>query len=175
MAYGLDQFCKDAHDIMGGSGPIQSRIDAVAAKLSGLLINDEFVKATFSAETPAGKRELYHDPEHDFYVLAHVQEGGKRGTPHSHGASWAIYGNINGVTRMREYTRTNPESEEGAILKKNAEYDLRRGDTKAYGPGYIHATEHPEACWVIRVTGTDLDQIERFRFRKLKDKVLEEV
>jgi hypothetical protein len=174
MAYGLDQFCRDAHNIIAGSGPIQSRIDAVAGKLPGLLTNEDFVKATFTAATPAGKRELYHDAELDFYVLAHVQEGGKRGTPHSHGASWAIYGNINGTTRMREYTRTNAESEEGAVLKKSAEYALCRGDTKAYGPGYIHSTEHPETCWVIRVTGTDLDQIDRFRFRKLRDRVLEE-
>jgi hypothetical protein len=175
MAYGLQDFCRDTNEILQGEGSIQSRLDAVAAKLSGLLTNDAFVTATFSADTPAGKRELYHDPELDYYVLAHVQEGGKRGTPHSHGASWAIYGNINGATRMREYVRTNPESEDGAVLKKSAEYDLRRGDTKAYGPGYIHSTEHPETCWVIRITGTDLDKIERFRFRKLKDKLLEEV
>ena len=175
MAYSLEQFCQDSRKILMGDGPIQTRLDAVAGKLSGLLTNDEFVKANFSADTPAGKRELYHDPDLDFYVLAHVQDGGKRGTPHSHGASWAIYGNINGATRMREYKRTNPESEEGAVLQKSAEYDLRRGDTKAYGPGYIHSTEHPETCWVIRVTGTDLDQIERFRFRKLRDRLLEEV
>lgn len=174
MAYDLQDFCRDTHAILKGEGSIDQRLDAVAAKLSGLLRNGDFVKATFSADTPAGKRELFHDPELDFYVLAHVQEGGKRGTPHSHGASWAIYGNINGATRMREYVRTNPENEEGAVLKKSAEYDLRGGDTKAYGPGYIHSTEHPETCWVIRVTGTDLDQIERFRFRKLKDQVLEE-
>ena len=174
MAYGLDQFCSDARDILKDGGPIQERLDRVAAKLSGLLTDDAFVKATFSADTPAGKRELYHDPDLDFYVLAHVQEGGKRGTPHSHGASWAIYGNINGATRMREYSRTNPETEEGVVLKKAAEYDLRRGDTKAYGPGYIHSTEHPETCWVIRITGTDLDQIERFRFRKMRDQLLED-
>ena len=175
MAYGLDQFCKDARQILKGDGPIQTRLDAVAGKLSGLLVNEDFVRANFNSDTPAGKRELYHDPDLDFWVLAHVQEGGKRGTPHSHGASWAIYGNINGATRMREYARVNPESEDETVLKKSAEYDLRRGDTKAYGPGYIHSTEHPETCWVIRVTGTDLDQIERFRFRKTRDRVLEEV
>ena len=106
MAYGLQEFCRDTSAILKGEGSMQSRLDAVAAKLSGLLTNDAFVKATFSAETPAGKRELYHDPDLDYYVLAHVQEGGKRGTPHSHGASWAIYGNINGATRMREYVRS---------------------------------------------------------------------
>lgn len=174
MAYTLQEFCSDTKAILKGAGTINERLEKVAAKLSGLLTDKDFAAQTFDADTPAGKRELYHDAELDFYVLAHVQDGGKRGTPHSHGASWAIYGNIDGATRMREYQRTNSESEEGAVLKKSAEYDLCAGDTKAYGPGYIHSTEHREKCFVIRITGTDLDQIERFRFRKLRDQVLEE-
>lgn len=174
MAYTLQEFCANTQAILKGAGSITERLDQVAQKLSVLLKDKNFAAQTFDANTPAGKRELYHDPELDFYVLAHVQEGGKRGTPHSHGASWAIYGNIDGATRMREYQRTNPESEEGAVLKKVAEYDIGAGETKAYGPGYIHATEHKEKCFVIRITGTDLDQIERFRFRKLRDQVLEE-
>jgi hypothetical protein len=174
MPYTLQDFCSETTAILKGEGTINQRLDKVAAKLGILLKEPAFVAATFDESTPAGKRELYHDPELDYYVLAHVQEGGKRGTPHSHGASWAIYGNINGATRMREFERTNPESEEGAVLKKVAEYDLCGGDTKAYGPGYIHATEHTQKCWVIRITGTDLDQIPRYRFRKLRDQVLEE-
>jgi predicted metal-dependent enzyme (double-stranded beta helix superfamily) len=170
MSYSLDQFCKDANAIMNRDASIQERIDDVAAKLSGLLVDEDFVKATFDDAMEPGKRELYHDPDHDFYVLAHVQQGGKRGNPHSHGASWAIYGNINGATRMREYKRTNSENEEAHVLEKIAEYDLTKGVTKAYGPGHIHATEHPEKCWVIRITGTDLDQIPRYRFR---NKVME--
>ena len=174
MAYGLDQFCTDANRILKGSEAIQVRLDAIAGRLSQLMLDEAFVNATFSAETPAGKRELYRDPEFDFRVLAHVQEGGKRGSPHSHGASWAIYGNINGATIMREYVRTNAESEEGAVLRLVDTYPLRRGDTRAYGPGFIHATEHPQTCWVIRITGTDLDTVERYRFRKLRDRVQEE-
>ena len=174
MAYTLEQFCGDCTALLKNSPKVEAALPKIAEKLKQLLVNRDFIAATFQDDTPPGKRALYHDPDTDYYVMAHVQEAGKAGSPHSHGASWAIYGNINGATRMREYARANPESEEGAILKKSAEYDLRRGDTKAYGPGFIHSTEHPEACWVIRVTGTDLDQIERFRFRKLKDQVLEE-
>lgn len=174
MAYTLEQFCHDSRHILAGDGDIQSRIDGVAAKLADLLRNDEFVRETFPNDDLPAKRELYHDPDHDFYVLAHIQKGGKKGMPHSHGASWAIYGNATGFTRMREYKRTNPESEEAAVLEKVAEYDVKAGDTKAYGPGYIHSTEHPETCYVIRLTGTDLDQIPRYRFRKMRDKVLEE-
>ena len=174
MGYSLKQFCSDTNTILDQGGDIQGRLDQVADKLKGLLVDEDFVAATFSDETPAGKRELYHDADRDYYVLAHVQDGGKRGNPHSHGASWAIYGNINGATRMREYKRTNDAAEEAHVLAKTDEYDLTRGVTKAYGSGHIHSTQHPEKCWVIRITGTDLDQIPRYRFRKFRDKVMEE-
>ena len=52
---------------------------------------------------------------------------------------------------------------------------LRAGDTRAYGPGVLHSTLHPEKAWVIRVTGTDLDAIPRYRFRPKTDKIVEKV
>ena len=48
------------------------------------------------------------------------------------------------------------------------------GDTRGYGPGVIHSTAHPDKAWVIRVTGTDLDKLPRYHFRK-QDRVLEKV
>ena len=37
----------------------------------------------------------------------------------------------------------------------------------------IHSTAHPEKAWVIRVTGTDLDKLPRYHFRK-QDRILGE-
>jgi len=116
---------------------------------------------------------LYHDAETDMYVLAHVQAGRKLGKPHSHGASWAVYGNALGLTEMTEWRRTNPENEESAVLEPLDRYRIGPGETRAYGPGIIHSTAHPEKAWVIRVTGTDLDAIPRFHFREQRDKILE--
>ena len=111
MAYTLDQFCTDTHTILKAQ-PLADALPKVADRLSELLVNPDFVAETFTDDTPVGKRELFHDPELDFHVLAHVQEGGKTGKPHSHGTSWAIYGNAKNVTEMTEYRRINPESEE---------------------------------------------------------------
>ena len=173
MAYTLDQFCTDARSILK-SQPQAAALPKVAERLSELLVNPDFVAETFSDDTPVGKRELFHDPELDFHVLAHVQEGGKTGKPHSHGTSWAIYGNAKNVTEMTEYRRVNPESEENVVLEPASKYALRPGQTRAYGPGVIHSTAHPQKAWVIRVTGTDLDKLPRYHFRK-QDKVLEKV
>jgi hypothetical protein len=173
MAYSLDQFCADLSATLQAKG--ESGLPEIARKLSDLLNNPDFVATTFSEDMPPGRRELWHDPQTDVYVLAHVQEGAKVGKPHSHGASWAIYGNAMGVTEMTEWRRVNPASEDAVVLEKAEQYGLGPGQTRAYSSGMIHSTAHPEKAWVIRITGTDLDHLPRYRFRPKMDKILERV
>jgi predicted metal-dependent enzyme (double-stranded beta helix superfamily) len=171
MAYTLEDFCTESHALLK-SKPLASALTQMADKLSQLLANPDFVAQTFNEKIKPGKRVLHHDPELDFYVMAHVQEGGKTGKPHSHGASWAIYGNARAVTQMTEWRRTNPESDDHAELVAESKYDLAPGQTRAYGPNVIHSTAHPNNAWVIRITGTDLDKLPRYHFGK-KDRILE--
>ena len=172
MAYELATFCNDARASLKGK-PLAVALDEIAARLRELLANADFVAATFNDETPVGKRELYHDADTDFYVLAHVQEPGKTGNPHSHGNSWAIYGNARGFTEMTEWKRVNDESEAGHVLRKSDQYRIEAGQSRGYGPGMIHSTGHPSKAWVIRVTGTDLDHLPRYHFNRNRDKILE--
>ena len=173
MPYTLTDFCADLSGTLKAKGA--TGLHEIAERLSLLLKNPAFVRETFSEDTPVGRRELWHDPQSDAYVLAHVQEGGKVGKPHSHGASWAIYGTARGVTEMTEWQRLNPADEDSAVLEKAKEYALGPGQTQAYPPGLIHSTAHPQKAWVIRVTGTDLDAIPRYRFRPKTDKIVERV
>ena len=171
MAYTLKEFCADSRALLKAAAA-GGRAAADRRRLGRLLSNPAFVAETFSDDTPPGKRELYHDPETDFYVLAHVQEGAKTGKPHSHGASWAIYGNARGAYRddrvaARQSGERGPRR--ARAVSKYASAPARR---KAYGPGVIHSTAHPEKAWVIRVTGTDLDKLPRYHFRK-QDRILE--
>ncbi len=171
MPYTLEEFCADLSATLKSKH--ESGLPDVAQKLSQLLSNPAFVSETFSEDTAIGRRELWHDPETDVYVLAHVQDGPKAGKPHSHGASWAIYGTARGVTEMTEWRRVNAAGEEGAVLEKAKEYALGPGQTQAYPSGVIHSTAHPQKAWVIRITGTDLDAIPRYRFHATTDKILE--
>jgi hypothetical protein len=173
MPYTLNDFCADLSATLKSKG--ENGLVEIAHKLSDLLANSAFVNETFTEDTPIGRRELWHDPQTDVYVLAHVQEGGKVGKPHSHGASWAIYGTARGVTEMTEWRRVNAAGDDGAILEKTRQYALRPGQTQAYSSGLIHSTAHPQKAWVIRVTGTDLDAIPRYRFRSKTDKIVESV
>lgn len=171
MPYTLADFCADLSTALKTKG--EDGLPDVAHKLSELLANPAFVADTFAEETPIGRRELWHDPATDAYVLAHVQEGGKVGKPHSHGASWAIYGTARGITEMTEWRRVNAASEDGVVLEKTRQYALGPGQTQAYWGGLIHSTAHPQKAWVIRITGTDLDAIPRYHFRAKTDKILE--
>lgn len=173
MAYTLDQFCADCHDILT-KGVDDAAREKVRANMEKLLANPEFVAETWQDDTPPGKRVLYHDSDSDVYVLAHVQEPGKKGNPHSHGASWAIYGNALGETDMTEWRRTNSEDDDHAELEVAESYSITPGVARAYGPGLIHSTGHPGKAWVLRVTGTDLDTLPRYRFDASKDKILQE-
>jgi hypothetical protein len=172
MAYTLDEFCAESRAILK-SAPLSAALGQMAERLGRLLTNPAFVAETFSDDMPPGRRVLHHDAETDFYVLAHVQEGSKTGKPHSHGASWAIYGNARECTEMTEWRRANAESEQHAVLQAVSKYRLGPGETKAYGPGVIHSTAHPKKAWVIRVTGTDLDVLPRYHFGK-QDRTLEQ-
>ncbi len=173
MAYDLDAFNTDTRRALQ-TQPLAAALDAIADALRRLLAEPAFVASAFHADTPPGKRELHHDAETDFHVLAHVQEANKGGAPHSHGESWAIYGTADGVTEMTEYARVNPETEEAVVLKVSDRYALRPGEVRGYGPGAIHSTAHPGKTWVVRITGTDLDHVARYRFKRARDRVLEE-
>ena len=173
MAYTLAQFCADNHAALTSGQPLAKALPQIAEKLALLLRNPDFVSEAFGNDAPVGRRTLHHDPDTDVYVLAHVYEGPKKGAPHSHGASWAVYGTARAVTEMIEWRRVNPDSEAAAVLEPMTRYSLRAGETRAYGPGVIHSTEHPQKAWVIRVTGTDLDAIPRYRFRAKTDQIVD--
>jgi len=172
MPYDLQAFCADINAIIKRDG--QRGLPAVAEKLALLLANDAFVNATWDENTPPGKRVLHHDPETDLYVLAHMHPAGRvPGAPHSHGSSWAVYGNAKGFTDMTIWTRVNPETDEHAELVVAERYRLGEGEARAYPSGAIHSTLQTEPAWVLRVTGTDLDVLPRYRFRPDRDVILE--
>jgi hypothetical protein len=170
-AYDLPAFAGDVHAILTAEGV--GGLPRIAGKLRELLANPEFVAATFDAISPP-KRVLHHDPETDAYVLAHVHAGGKApGSPHSHGTSWAIYGNARGYTDMTIWRKTNAPGDERAELAVVERYRLDEGQARVYPSGTIHSTYQPEPAWVVRVTGTDLDVLPRYRFKPGRDTVVE--
>ncbi len=172
MAYTLNAFGADVNAALKAKG--LAALPDLAEKLGALLRNPDFVAATFSEEDRPGRRVIWHDPETDTYVLAHVHPAGQRGKPHNHGASWAIYGTARGLTHMAEWQRVNPADDANAVLERRAAYDLHPGEARAYGPHMPHSVAHTDKTWVVRVTGGDLDSLPRYRFNAATDTIREQ-
>lgn len=164
MPYSLEQFCKDTHDALTAHPGPEGR-QVVRQHLERLLANAEFVRQTLGPQAPLGRRTLYEDAALGFVVLAHVNKDPHKSPPHDHGSSWAVYGQATEYTDMTEYRRVDGAKGAGsAELEPVRSYRLPPGKAGVYDVGGIHAIDYPANTRMIRVTGKDLDHVERLRF-----------
>ncbi len=164
MTYTLDDFSKDCHVALSQDPGAGGR-EKVRQKLELLLANPAFVKEHLAPQGK-GKTVLYHDPETDVYVMAHgTDRGNRKGKPHDHGASWAVYGQAIGITEMKVWERTDDRRRDGhAEVEDINRFLLEPGKAALFDTGIIHSTAHPKPARWVRVTGTDLDTIERYAY-----------
>ncbi|MDI3469752.1 MAG: hypothetical protein OJF62_001815 [Pseudolabrys sp.] len=163
MAYDLDQFIADCRDMLTRDPGPAGRA-RVMADLERLLANPDFVEKHCGDDQPAGIKVLYEDPKLGFQVLSHVMGKARVSQPHDHGKSWAIYGQAKKYTDMTEWRREDdgrdPAHAKVTPVKK---YRLNPGQAGIYQDGAIHSIDYPDNARFIRVTGTDLDKIDRIR------------
>ena len=164
MAYTLEQFAADCRELLKAEpGPAGRR--KVVGKLETLLREDDFIDAHCGADAEPGAHVLYEDPTLGFQVLAHVMNNARKGGPHDHGASWAIYGQAVAHTDMTKYRRLDDGSTDGkAEIEIDREYRLERGQAGIFDDGKIHSINYPDGARFIRVTGCDLSTIPRGRY-----------
>jgi predicted metal-dependent enzyme (double-stranded beta helix superfamily) len=164
MSYGLDAFVQDCRSILGRDAGPGGR-EQVRQRLERLLGNEDFVRQYCGENVPQGLNVLYEDAELGFQILAHINDKARVSPPHDHGHSWAIYGQATHYTDMTEWEReddgANPER---ARLKPVKKYRLMPGQAGIYQEGRIHSIDYPDNARFVRVTGTNLDMIERVRF-----------
>jgi hypothetical protein len=164
MAYTLEEFCTDCHAALTEDPGAGGR-EKIRVQLERLLANEEFVQ-THLAPQGSGKTPLYHDEVTDVWVMAHgTDQGNRKGKPHCHGSSWAVYGQAIGETNMTVWERTDDRSQDGhATVEDIHEFTLSPGKAALFDTGIIHSTAHPQPARWVRVTGTDLDTIERYAY-----------
>ena len=164
MPYTLDQFATDARAALQAENNSSGR-EKVRVLAEKLLTNKAFVAGAFPADAKPGKTTLFEDPELGFVVLAHVNEKGGKSPPHDHGSSWAVYGQVTKYTDMAVWQRTDGGSGSGdASLEKVREYRLNPGQVGKYDVGDIHSIAYPDGARFLRVTGRDLDYVERLKY-----------
>ena len=163
MAYDLTRFIADCRTTLardaGPAGREQVRVD-----LERLLANPEFIREYCGDDVPRGLSVLYEDPKLGFQILAHINDKARKSPPHDHGESWAIYGQATGYTDMIEWEREDDgRNPEFASLKPAKTYRLTPGRAGIYQNGAIHSIDYPDRARFVRVTGTNLDKIDRIR------------
>jgi hypothetical protein len=163
MAYTLDQFIADCRSNLardpGSPGREQVRRD-----LEKLLGNAEFLRQYCGDDVPRGLKVLYEDDRLGFQVLAHINDKARVSPPHDHGASWAIYGQATKYTEMTEWAREDDGHDpKHAKLKPVKKYRLNPGQAGIYQDGTIHSIDYPDYARFVRVTGTNLDKINRIK------------
>ena len=164
MAYQLDQFIADCRSILKRDPGPNGR-EEVRVKLESLLSNPDFISEHCGEGTPRGLHVLHDDPDLGFQILAHINDKARVSPPHDHGASWAIYGQATHYTEMTEWEREdNGADAQHAKLKPVKKYRLTPGHAGIYQDGRIHSIDYPDYARFVRVTGTNLDRINRVRF-----------
>ncbi len=163
MPYQLDEFIADCRSALSRDPGPQGR-EKVRTNLERLLQNPEFIRK-HCEERPCGLHLLYEDPKLGFQILAHINDKGRVSPPHDHGKSWAIYGQATHYTDMTEWEREdNGHDPKHAKLKPAKKYRLMPGHAGIYQDGKIHSIDYPDHARFVRVTGTNLDRIQRVRF-----------
>ena len=164
MTYTLEAFVKDTQAALRDTAGPAGR-EKVRVLLERLLANPAFVDEAVGPNAPTGTRKLYEDKEQGFVVLAHCNPKPHKSPPHDHGSSWAVYGQAVKYTDMSEFRRLDGGQGAGeAKLEKVKSYRLEPGHAGVYDVGAIHAIDYPDGSRFVRVTGRDLDYVQRLKF-----------
>jgi hypothetical protein len=139
--------------------------EQVAALLRDALQDRAFVDGLFDGGTPE-RKIVYEDPRLGFCILVHRYTDAKKGPPHDHGPSWAIYGQADGETVMSDWAPVDAGAPGGSgTVRKVREYALTPGMAHVYNEGAIHAPSRAGPTRLVRIEGTNLERVARGRYQ----------
>lgn len=163
MSYTLEQFANDCHEALKADpGPAgREKVREYVAKACG---DKEFVTKHLTDDLPLERNIIYEDPELGFCICAHVYKDARKGYPHDHGSTWAIYGQAVGETEMTDWEVVTPaKDEKPAKVKLAKSYHLKPGDAHLYPVGAIHAPMRDGPTRLIRIEGVNTENLTRTR------------
>jgi len=163
MAYTLEQFAADIRSALTAN-PGPGGREAVRTLVERVLRDADFVAKYVPPDLKEERNVLFEDPEIGFCICAHNYSGAKRGKPHDHGPTWAIYGQAAGETEMTDWRIVAAARDgEPAKVELARSYTLHPGDAHLYEPGDVHAPLRDGPTRLIRIEGKNTDKVERTR------------
>ena len=163
MSYTLDAFAADCHAALKAD-PGPAGREKVLQCVKKALKDKAFVAAHLGDNVDKERNIIYEDPDLGFCICAHVYKGAKKGYPHDHGSTWAIYGQAIGETVMTDWSVVTPASDDRpAKVKLSKSYKLTPGDAHLYPVGAIYAPMRDGPTRLIRIEGVNTDHLTRTR------------
>ena len=161
MAYTLEEFAADCREALkSDSGPTGR--DKVRQCLQRALRDQGFLASHLGPDATKERDILYEDPDLGFCICAHVYNGPKKGFPHDHGPTWAIYGQAAGQTEMTDWRIVTPaDGDKPAKVEMVRSYQLEPGDAHVYEAGDVHAPYRDGPTKLIRIVGRNTDKVKR--------------
>ena len=148
MSYTLEQFAAECHDALKAD-PGQAGREKVRQCVVKALKDKEFIQKNLHGDALKERNIIYEDPDLGFCICAHVYKDARKGYPHDHGTTWAIYGQA--------------EGEKPGKVKMTKSYHLRPGDAHLYPVGAIHAPMREGPTRLIRIEGVNAENLTRTR------------
>lgn len=171
MGYSLQEFCRDARAILQ-RGASRVEVEKIRPLMERLVVDRGFVAEFFGENQPMGLRRIYVDSETGFEMMTYRYEEARKSQPHDHGDSWAIYAQVAEYTDMTEWERIDDGSDpQRAQLKVKARYRLNPGQAGIYYGRELHSTATPPGTRYLRITGTDLENVERLRIDEASGRI----
>jgi hypothetical protein len=159
----LSNLAQDCHRILSET-PGQDGREKIAKLLQNLLSDPANVE-TLVPHTTGERDLLYEDAKLGFCILAHNYDSPKTSPPHDHGPSWAIYAQARGQTEMRDYDKIEDASAEKAgKVQVSRTYRLTPGVAHVYNEGDLHSPTREGPTSLVRIEGTDMSKVKRFRY-----------
>lgn len=163
MDYSLIDLCRDTRSILK-TGSDRATIDKVRACMERLVLDPQFTARYFPEQQAPGLKRIFVDPALGFELMTYYFDKARVSQPHDHGDSWAIYAQVREYTDMTEWERTDDGTDpDQAVLKVRRQYRLNPGQAGIYFGRELHSTATPPGTRYLRITGTDLERIERLR------------
>ena len=170
MTYTLQQFAADIRDALKADQTSAAKHKVCQFVVRSL--NDPVFLATYLKDRApnANPREiLYEDCELGFCICGHVYDGPAIGSPHDHGASWAIYGQAAGVTEMTDWKIVQKgEAGKPALVEPVRTYVMNPGDAHFYDVADVHSPRREAPVKLIRIEGRNLDHVRRSNIKAMQ-------
>ncbi len=164
MPYTIDEFSADCRTALTAD-PGPAELEFLRQHVERALTDETFIATHLGPDANSPREILYEDPDSGFCIIAHVYAGGANPPPHDHGPTWAVYGQVAGVTEMTDFKIiTPPEGDEPGKVEAVRTYELHTGDTQVYNVGDVHTPRREEETRLVRIEGRDLSKIKRDRF-----------